>query len=259
MSISKSNIVEDWLPRYTGAQLNELGDYILLTNFYKYLEVFSNIYNTEIRGLDRPMPHTTIAGITIINFNMGSPNAATIIDLLTAIKPKACLFLGKCGGLKKKNKIGDFILPLAAIRGDGTSDDYLPKEVPALPAFKLQRAVSTTIRKHNRDYWTGTVYTTNRRVWEHDSAFKDYLKKIRAMAIDMETATLFITGFANQISVGALLLVSDQPMIASGIKTQKSDKKVDKNYIEQHIKIGFDSLMEIKNNGESIKHLKYSY
>ena len=259
MSISKSNIVEDWLPRYTGAKLTEFGDYILLTNFSKYLEVFAKKYNTEIKGLDKPMPHATTQGITIINFNMGSANAATIIDLLTAIKPKACLFLGKCGGLKKKNKIGDFILPLAAIRGDGTSDDYLPKEVPALPAFKLQRAVSTTIRKNNMDYWTGTVYTTNRRVWEHDVDFKDYLKKIRAMAIDMETATLFIAGFSNQISVGALLLVSDQPMIASGVKTQKSDKKVDKNYIEEHIKIGFDSLMEIKNNGESIKHLKYSY
>ena len=190
---------------------------------------------------------------------MGSPNAATIIDLLTAINPKACLFLGKCGGLKKKNKIGDFILPLAAIRGDGTSNDYLPKEVPALPAFKLQRAVSSTIRKHNSDYWTGTVYTTNRRVWEHDEDFKKYLKKIRVMAIDMETATLFIAGFANQISVGALLLVSDQPMIASGVKTQKIDEKVNKKYIEQHIQIGFESLMEIKNNGESIKHLKYSY
>ena len=259
MSISKSKIVKDWLPRYTGAKLNELGEYILLTNFYKYLEVFSKIYNSEIRGLDKPMPHTTANGITIINFNMGSPNAATIIDLLSGINPKACLFLGKCGGLKKKNKIGDFILPLAAIRGDGTSNDYLPKEVPALPAFKLQRAVSSTIRQHNRDYWTGTVYTTNRRVWEHDEDFKEYLKKIRVMAIDMETATLFIAGFANQISVGALLLVSDQPMIASGVKTQKIDEKVNKKYIEQHIQIGFESLMEIKNNGESIKHLKYSY
>tara|TARA_B100000965_G_C19574110_1_gene750511 strand:+ start:408 stop:1187 length:780 start_codon:yes stop_codon:yes gene_type:complete len=259
MTISKSKIVEDWLPRYTGAKLEDLGEYILLTNFYKYLEVFSKIYNTEIKGVGRPMQHTSIHGITMINFNMGSPNAATIMDLLTAIKPKGCLFLGKCGGLKKKNEIGDFVLPLAAIRGDGTSDDYLPKEVPALPAFKLQRAVSTTIRKHNRDYWTGTVYTTNRRVWEHDKAFKEYLKKIRAMAIDMETATLFIAGFSNQISVGALLLVSDQPMIASGVKTQKSDKKVDKQHIEKHIQIGHDSLMEIKNNGESIKHLRYSY
>ena len=259
MEVSKSSIVQDWLPRYTGAPLNEFGEYILLTNFYKYLEVFSKTYKTEIKGVNRPMPHTTANGITLINFNMGSPNAATIIDLLTAINPKACLFLGKCGGLKKKNNIGDFILPLAAIRGDGTSNDYLPKEVPALPAFKLQRAVSTTIRRHNRDYWTGTVYTTNRRVWEHDAEFKDYLKKIRAMAIDMETATLFIAGFSNQISVGALLLVSDQPMIASGIKTQKSDQNLDKNYIENHIEIGYDSLMEIKNNGESIKHLKYTY
>ena len=257
MLISKSKIVKDWLPRYTGAKLNELGEYILLTNFYKYLEVFSKIYNSEIRGLDKPMPHTTVNGITLINFNMGSPNAATIIDLLTAINPKACLFLGKCGGLKKKNKIGDFILPLAAIRGDGTSNDYLPKEVPALPAFKLQRAVSTTIRKHNRDYWTGTVYTTNRRVWEHDEKFKKYLRKVRVMGIDMETATVFITGFANEINRGALLLVSDTPMIPEGIKTEEKDKDVTQKYVDLHIDMGIEAMTKIGDEGEKIKHFKY--
>jgi AMP nucleosidase len=205
------------------------------------------------------MPSASYDGITIINFSMGSANAATIMDLLSAIEPKACLFLGKCGGLKKKNKLGDFILPLAAIRGEGTSDDYFPPEVPALPAFTLQRAVSTTIREMGKDYWSGTVYTTNRRVWEHDEDFKEYLREVRAMAIDMETATLFVTGFANEISTGALLLVSDQPMIPEGVKTDQSDKKVTANYVDNHIEIGIRSLQEIKNNGTSVKHLKYSY
>jgi AMP nucleosidase len=188
---------------------------------------------------------------------MGSANAATIMDLLSAVEVKACLFLGKCGGLKKKNKIGDYILPIAAIRGEGTSGDYFPPEVPALPAFTLQRAVSTTIRNYERDYWTGTVYTTNRRVWEHDESFKEYLRKIRAMAIDMETATLFSVGFFNKIPTGALLLVSDQPMIASGIKTSESDKKVTQQYVEEHIKIGLDSLREIRDNGMSVRHLLF--
>jgi len=147
------------------------------------------------------------------------------MDLITAIHPKAALFLGKCGGLKKKNKIGDLILPIAAIRGEGTSEDYFPSEVPALPAFALQKAVSTTIRDHDLDYWTGTIYTTNRRVWEHDEDFKHYLEKIRAMAIDMETATIFTVGFYNEIPTGALLLVSDQPMTPEGVKTEESDKK----------------------------------
>ena len=256
---TKEEIVNNWLPRYTGNELANFGKYILLTNFNNYVEIFAHQHQVEIIGKDKAMPNATADGITIINFSMGSANAATIMDLLSAIEPKACLFLGKCGGLKKKNKIGDFILPLAAIRGEGTSDDYLPKEVPALPAFTLQRAVSTTIREFEMDYWTGTVYTTNRRVWEHDEAFKNYLRKIRAMAIDMETATLFITGFINKIPTGALLLVSDQPMIADGVKTDKSDKTVTTNYVEKHIAIGIQSLKEIKNNGTSVKHLRYSY
>ena len=203
------------------------------------------------------MPNVTAEGITLINFGMGSANAATIMDLLSAIKPKACLFLGKCGGLKKKNKVGDLILPIAAIRGEGTSNDYFPAEVPALPAFNLQKAISTTIRNHSRDYWTGTVYTTNRRVWEHDEEFKAYLRRIRAMAVDMETATLFITGFQNKIPTGALLLVSDQPMIPSGIKTASSDKKVTQQYLDLHLQIGIDSLKELINKGQTVKHLKF--
>lgn len=254
---TKEEIVNNWLPRYADTPLKEFGKYILLVNFEDYLRMFSEWYNVPIRGVEKPMPNVTAEGITLINFGMGSPNAATVMDLLSAVKPKACLLLGKCGGLKRKNNLGDLILPIAAIRGEGTSSDYFPPEVPALPAFSLQKAVSTTIRNHDRDYWTGTVYTTNRRVWEHDEKFKSYLRLIRAMAIDMETATLFTTGFYNRIPTGALLLVSDQPMIHSGIKTAESDKKVTQKYLEMHLRIGIDSLKELINNGETVKHLRF--
>jgi AMP nucleosidase len=254
---SKEEIVQNWLPRYTGTELDQFGKYILLTNFNKYVRKFAEWHAVEVRGVDMPMPNATANGITIINFGMGSANAATIMDLLSAIKPHAALFLGKCGGLKKKNELGDLILPIAAIRGDGTSDDYYPSEVPALPAFSLQKAISTTIRNHNKDYWTGTVYTTNRRVWEHDEEFKDYLRSIRAMGIDMETATIFTTGFYNEIPTGALLLVSDQPMISTGVKTTESDLKITVNYVDEHLKIGIDALNELKNNGLTVKHLRF--
>lgn len=254
---TKEQIVKNWLPRYTGVELKDFGKYILLTNFNKYVFQFADKYRVDVQGLTKAMPSATAEDITIINFGMGSPNAATIMDLLSAIEPEAVLFLGKCGGLKKKNELGDYILPLAAIRGEGTSIDYMPKAVPALPAFALQRAISSTIRDYGKDYWTGTVYTTNRRVWEHDEKFKKYLRKLRAMAIDMETATLFIAGFANHIPVGALLLVSDQPMIPQGVKTSESDEKVTKNHVSSHLEIGIDSLKEIKNNGRSVRHLKF--
>jgi len=253
---TKEAIVTNWLPRYTGRTLSDFGQYIILTNFSKYIQLFSEWNNNApVVGLDKPMQSVTADGITIINFGMGSSVAATIMDLLTAVSPKAVIFLGKCGGLKKKNKVGDLILPIAAIRGEGTSNDYLPAEVPALPAFALQKAISTTIRDFGRDYWTGTCYTTNRRVWEHDKEFKRYLKKLRAMAIDMETATIFTTGFANKIPAGALLLVSDQPMIPEGVKTAESDSGVTEQYVQTHLKIGIESLKQLINNGLTVKHL----
>ena len=214
-------------------------------------------HGVEFQVVDKPMPNATAEGITIIDFGMGSPTAATMMDLLSAIDPEAVLFLGKCGGLKKINKVGDLILPIAAIRGEGTSNDYFPPEVPALPAFALQKAISTTIREREKDYWTGTVYTTNRRVWEHDDEFKAYLRKIRTMAIDMETATIFSVGFANKIPTGALLLVSDQPMIPEGVKTAEKDEAVTKAYVEMHLNIGIDSLKQLINKGLTVKHLKF--
>ncbi|OPZ98554.1 MAG: AMP nucleosidase [Bacteroidetes bacterium ADurb.Bin408] len=254
---TKYEIVRNWLPRYTGTELEDFGEYILLVNFNQYIQLFCEKFKVIPQGTERSMPSATFGNITIINFGIGSANAATIMDLLSAINPKGCLFLGKCGGLKKVNKLGDLILPIAAIRGEGTSNDYLPPEVPALPSFNFQKAISTTIREHTKDYWTGTIYTTNRRVWEYDTSFKKYLVKTRCMGIDMETATLFSVGFANHIPMGALLLVSDQPMISSGVKTEKSDKKVSANFVEEHLQIGIDALNELINNGLTIKHLKF--
>jgi AMP nucleosidase len=254
---TKQEITSNWLPRYTGTCLEDFGKYILLVNFSNYVRKFAEMYKVQLNGIDKPMLNATANDITIINFGMGSANAATVMDLLSSIQPKACLFLGKCGGVKEKTQVGDLILPIAAIRGEGTSNDYFPPEVPALPAFNLQKAISSTIRNHERDYWTGTVYTTNRRVWEQDEKFKDYLRSIRCMAVDMETATIFMVGFHNQIPSGALLLVSDQPMTPEGIKTEESDSEVTRDFAEEHLKIGIESLIEIKNNGISVKHLKF--
>jgi AMP nucleosidase len=253
---TKDEIVRDWLPRYTGRALGDFGPYILLTNFGQYVEMFAERFDAEVLGRDHPMQSAAAEGLTILNFGMGSALAATVMDLLSAVSPKAVLFLGKCGDLKKA-KVGDFILPIAAIRGDGASNDYMPPEIPALPSFRLQKVVSASIVRHGFDYWTGTVYTTNRRVWEHDDVFKVYLKKIRAQAIDMETATIFIVGFANHIPKGALLLVSDSPMTPEGVKTARSDKAVSLTYVKRHLEIGIDALIELRDKGESVKHLRF--
>jgi len=253
---TKAEIVRDWLPRYTGRPLDSFGKYILLSNFAHYVEQFAAHFKVEIVGRDKPVQSATAEDITIMNFGMGSAMAATIMDLLSAVAPKAVLFLGKCGGLKK-TKVGDFILPIAAIRGEGTSNDYLPPEVPALPSFRLQKSVSAMIVKQDQDYWTGTVYTTNRRVWEHDEKFKEYLRTTRVAAIDMETATIFVVGFVNHIPKGALLLVSDNPMTPEGVKTSRSDKSVTDKHVKAHLEIGINALIDLRNSGESVKHLRF--
>ncbi len=253
---TKTEIVKNWLPRYTGRPLAEFGKFVLLSNFVSYVDMFADQFGVDVIGRSHPMQSATAEDLTILNFGMGSAMAATVMDLLAAIEPKAVLFLGKCGGLKK-SKVGDFILPIAAIRGEGTSNDYMPAEIPALPSFRLQRAVSATIVKYGLDYWTGTVYTTNRRVWEHDEKFKEYLTSIRALAIDMETATIFIVGFVNHIPKGALLLVSDSPMTPEGVKTGRSDISVTERYVRKHLEIGIASLIELRDSGESVKHLRF--
>ncbi len=254
---TKQEIVSNWLPRYTGVEAADFKKHLLLTNFDNYLDLFCQLTGAAIVAKDKAMKVAVAEDMAMINFGMGSPNAATMMDLLSAVKPEAVLFLGKCGGLKKRNKLGDLILPIAAIRGEGTSNDYFPAEVPALPAFALQKAVSTTIREYGVDYWTGTVYTTNRRVWEHDEPFKEYLQKVRAYAIDMETATVFTVGFYNKIPTGALLLVSDQPMVPEGVKTEESDREVTTNFVERHLKIGIASLQELINDGLTVRHLRF--
>ena len=256
---SKEDIVQNWLPRYTGMSLDHFGSYILLTNFEDYLEMFADMMETEIVGEGHPMKCVTKDDITMINFTMVSPNAATIMDLLSAVMPKAVLFLGKCGGLKNNIGLGELILPIAAIRGEGTSDDYFPKEVPALPSFNMEKIISTVIRKYKKDYRTGIVYSTNRRVWEHDEQFKNYLRQIRATAVDMETATLFTVGFYNRIPTGALLMISDQPMLPDGVKTDRSDKEVTKKFSRRHLLIGIESLRHIIRTGITVKHLRYDY
>ncbi len=253
---TKLDIVRNWLPRYTGRPLNGFGHYILLTNFSHYLELFAERFDAEIVGRDKPMQSVTADDITIINFGMGSAMAATVMDLLSAVKPEAVLLLGKCGGFKK-TKVGDFVLPIAAIRGEGTSNDYMPPEIPALPSFRLQKAVSATIVRQGYDYWTGTVHTTNRRVWEHDEKFKNYLNETRVIGIDMETATVFTVGFVNHIPKGALLLVSDNPMTPEGVKTSASDLAVTEKFVRRHLEIGIASLIELRDSGESVKHLRF--
>ncbi len=255
---TRLEIATNWLPRYTGMPIDQFGDHILITNFRDYLDRFAKKFDCDVYGEGRPMQAATnSAGLTLVNYGIGSANAATIMDLLSARAPKGVLFLGKCGGLKHSTEIGNFVLPIAAVRGEGTSNDYFPPEVPALPSFKLHKFVSNKIVERGLDYRTGVVYTTNRRLWEHDTAFQERLQKLTCIAIDMETATVFIVGHHNEIARGALLLVSDVPTTPDGVKTEESDKKVTGDWATTHLEIGIEAMTDIGQRGEQMRHFKY--
>jgi AMP nucleosidase len=256
--MDKLDIARDWLPRYTGMPLEDFGEYVLLTNFRNYVDQFAARLDCQMYGEGLPMQAATSdEGLSIVNCGIGTANTATIMDLLVAVDPEAVLFLGKCGGLKHSTEIGHFILPIAAIRGEGTSNEYFPPEVPALPSFELHKFVSDNIDERGLQYRTGVVYTTNRRVWEHDTGFHDHLKSLTAIAIDMETATLFIVGHFNQIARGALLLVSDVPLTPEGVKTKETDRAVTRKWTDTHLDIGIETMREIAASGISVKHFRF--
>lgn len=257
-SYDRLEIAKNWLPRYTGMDLDQFGDYILLTNFDYYVDQFAEMFECDVSGEGKPMQAATnSAGLTIVNFGIGSANAATIMDLLIARKPKGVLFLGKCGGLKQSTEIGHFILPIAAIRGEGTSNDYYDMEVPALPSFKLHKFVSDRLVERKFEYRTGVVYTTNRRLWEHDDQFRQRMLRNSAIGVDMETATIFIVGHYNQIARGALLLVSDVPITPDGVKSQESDDQVTDKFSDIHLEVGIEAMTTIDERGEQIRHFSY--
>lgn len=250
----KLKIVSDCLPRYTGMPLQEFSKFILLTNFFNYIEIFAQKYNGKIYGQGKMMQACTANGITIINIGMGSPNASLIMDLLIAVNPNAVLFLGKCGGIRN-TQLGDFIIPIGGIRGTSVCYEYnIPDNVPCFPYLEINRYVADVLDNNEVAYKTGTIFTTARRIWEHNESFKDKLIESRAIGVDMETATLFTVGYHNKIPNAALLLVSDLPMTPEGVKTEKSDMHITKNFVDMHITSGVDIMTKIIDDGGIKKH-----
>ena len=254
----KQNIARDMLERYTGSKIEDFQKYILLTNFNKYLDVFAERYNEKmLTGSMWSVIHSESCKVTMIDFKMGAPTAALVIELLSVLDPQAVLFLGMCGGLHSSLQVGDFILPMAAIRDEGVSHHFIPPQVPSLPTFKIQKFVSQMLVEAGLDYRTGVVHTSGYRFWEFDDAFIRTLYEERAIAIEMECAALFSVGFVSKTPIGALLLVSDLPLQKGGIKTKESANTVFSSFTERHINLGIKAITEIQAKGEHIRHYRW--
>jgi len=245
--VLKEKIGRDSLERYTNSNISDFQPFILLTNFSLYVSEFSTLAKKEIsQGSIMEACHWPEEKISILHFGVGSPVAALVIDLLAFVDPIAILMLGLCGGLKKKHRVGDFFNPVAAIRDEGTSNHYMPPQVPALASFTIQKAVTTEIERASLFYHTGVIHTTNYRMWEFDEKFRETLTSEKVSAIDMECATLFSAGFSRNLNVGALLLVSDLPHTRRGIKTKESSKMVFKEFSETHLRLGVNVLRHLR-------------
>lgn len=244
----EAQIAKDTLERYSGSEIERFGSHLLLTNFSRYIRAFAELYQVPLmEGSMFTSAHAPELDISIVDFKLGSAAAALIVDLCSFLpRIKSALMLGMCGGLRRHYKVGDYFLPIAGIRGEGTSDFYFPAEVPAMANFLIQKAATDILDKEGADYHIGISHTTNIRFWEFNQAFIEKLKETKAQAIEMECATLFAASYRRKLPLGALLLISDLPLSREGIKTKKSAQYIFDTYTKDHLEKGVKTIQLIK-------------
>ena len=221
--------------------------FILLSNFPHYIDEFAELVKATVHaGSVLRVAHSIDADISIIDYRVGAPMAALVVDVLSYTEPQCVVMLGLCGGLHRNQKIGDFLLPMAAIRDEGASLHYMPEQVPSLPAFMVQQFISEELMANKVDFKTGVIHTTDYRMWEFDDHFHQRLRSEKATAIDMECSALFTAGFSRKVPVGALMLISDLPSTPDGIKTAKLAKSVISKYTTQHLELGIKALKRMQ-------------
>jgi len=254
----EAQIARDALERYSGSPIDLFCPYLLLTNFTRYVDYFAEKRGLKIyEGTMFTAAHCPEEGISILDFKIGSPAAALVVDVAAFLPFKGVLLLGMCGGLRRKYKVGDYFVPIAAIRGEGTSDFYFPPEVPSLANFVVQKAVTEILEEKGGNYHIGITHTTNKRLWEFNEPFRERIMASRSQAIEMECATLFLASYARKLPLGALLLVSDMPLERSGIKTKESGASVFAKHTAEHVELGVDILHRMREM--QARHVKGTY
>ncbi len=253
MSLKEHEYVRQTLERYTNCKLEQFCDHVLITNFKQYIKRFQEhtkgkYFEGNFRIVNAPEKNCTM-----IDFGIGSPQAALIINCLAYLDNlKSVIMLGMCGGIDDILKVGNFLVPSAAIRGEGTSRHYLPLEFPAIPASSVNLYCIGAVRKVGLTPSCGIVYTTDRRLWEYDEKFIQYLRKQRILAIEMELATLFSVAYRHEVPIGSIMLVSDMPLQKKGVKDKKLYNKIFSSYMDTHLEIGLDAVSKIHSNWSTV-------
>ena len=227
MTLKEHEYIRQTLERYTNCPLEDFCDHILITNFKRYILRFQEKTKAQFSEGNFRIVNAKDLNCTMIDFGIGSPQAALVINCLAYLDNlKSVIMLGMCGGIDDILKTGDFLVPSAAIRGEGTSRHYMPPEFPAIPASSVNLYCIGAVRKLGLTPHCGIVYTTDRRLWEFDEDFVDYLRNRRILAIEMELATLFTVAYRYELPIGSVMLVSDMPLQRRGIKDKKLSEAI---------------------------------
>ncbi len=213
----------DRLQHYTGTPAESFQRYVLLTNYSWHVDEFrralTNCTGPDAPGRQMPAWHHQLpdrAGLTMINIGVGPSNAKTITDHLAVLRPDLVLMIGHCGGLRNHQDIGDLVLATGYMRDDRVLDDVLPLSVPIVSNYTLNRLLLDEVAARDLRSRMGIVFTTANRNWELQlSAVADRLRLSRALAVDMESATVATNGFRYRVPTATLLAVSDKPLHAS--------------------------------------------
>ena len=287
------------LKHYTGSEVSDFQDFILFTNYHRYVDEFVNwgaqqigadgyVALTGAAGLDIREPaanaqdqlndtawrrHQMPAyhliredgrGITLVNIGVGPSNAKTICDHLAVLRPHAWLMIGHCGGLRSTQKIGDFVLAHAYLRDDHVLDSVLPPEIPIPPIAEVQQALAgaaeavsgTQGANLKQRLRTGTVVTTDDRNWEllYSSSAKRFSQS-RAIAIEMESATIAAQGYRFRVPYGTLLCVSDKPLHGE-IKLPGQANQFYEEAIAAHLQMGIVACKRLRDEGDRLHSRK---
>ena len=253
MTLKEHEYVRQTLERYTNCRLEDFCDHILITNFKRYIQRFQEKTKAQFSEGNFRIANAKDLNCTMIDFGIGSPQAALVINCLAYLDNlKSIIMLGMCGGIDDILKTGDFLVPSAAIRGEGTSRHYMPPEFPAIPASSVNLYCIGAVRKLGHIPHCGIVYTTDRRLWEFDDDFVDYLRNQRILAIEMELATLFTVAYRYELPIGSVMLVSDMPLQRRGIKDKKLSEAIYAKHMETHLEAGMDAVAKLNANWDKV-------
>lgn len=255
MEIKEHEYIRQTLERYTNCSLEDFCSHIIITNFRQYIQSFAERTGSEMCEGNFRTVNVKELDCTMIDFGIGSPQAALIINCLAFLDNlKSVTMLGMCGGIDDILEVGDFIVPTAAIRGEGTSRHYLPQEFPAIPAMSVNLFCMDAVKKMGHIPRCGIVYTTDRRLWEFDDDFIDYLRKQRILAIEMELATLFSVGYHYEVPIGSIMLVSDMPLHRRGIKDKKLHSEIYSKYMDKHLDIALNAVTNLRDKWSEVEN-----